>query len=366
MRIMLVLLVALLSSGGCLLMSSRECATGGVCPAGMICSDDEYRVCALPTCGNHSLDPGEDCDGVIHAPRDGCPADCVFHSPLVPGGTFERGFDRGGDQAFRQHQPATISSFRLDKHEVTVRRFRKFVDAGMGTQQHPPPSLAGARAYIFGSGWNRRWNAELPVNTAALRAELQAGPFHTWTDEPGANEYRPINWVTWYEAMAFCVWDGGFLPTATEWVYAASGGNQQRAFPWSDPPESLIIDAAHASYGDAGSGEQPPDRTSCFGDGRPDCAVTDLTEVGTKPAGNGRWGHSDLAGNVTEWTLDSYSPEPPESCHDCANLTPGAYRLSGGGTLFEAPLRQRAQFLHVLVSPAATGVRCARRAEDAL
>ena len=52
----------------------------------------------------------------------------------------ERGpHDASGDMRW----PATVSMFRLDKYEVTVGRFRAFVDAGMGTQSKPP--VAGAK-----------------------------------------------------------------------------------------------------------------------------------------------------------------------------------------------------------------------------
>ena len=39
----------------------------------------------------------------------------------------------------RPAHKVSISSFRLDKYEVTVGRFRAFVDAGMGAQTSPPP-----------------------------------------------------------------------------------------------------------------------------------------------------------------------------------------------------------------------------------
>ncbi len=48
----------------------------------------------------------------------------------------------------------------------------------------------------------------------------------------GSNENQPINCVTWYEAFAFCISDGGYLPTAAEWNYAAAGGSDQRAYPF--------------------------------------------------------------------------------------------------------------------------------------
>jgi len=40
--------------------------------------------------------------------------------------------------------------------------------------------------------------------------------------------------------------------------------------------------------------------------------------VGSKPAGKGRWGHTELVGNVAEWTLDWYREGYPTPCADCA------------------------------------------------
>jgi formylglycine-generating enzyme required for sulfatase activity len=60
-----------------------------------------------------------------------------------------------------------------------------------------------------------------------------------------------------------------------------------------------------------------------------DCALTDLIVVGSKPKGNGKWGHADLAGNVLEWTQD-FSANYVVPCNDCANLTNGTWRILGG------------------------------------
>jgi formylglycine-generating enzyme len=276
-------------------------------------------------------------------------------SPQVTGGTYYRGNDVAGDpNSGDQTAPATVGSFRLDKYEVTVGRFRAFVQAGMGTQSSPPAAGAGAHARIAGSGWDASWNPRLAADRAALLAALKChATYQTWTDAPGANEARPMNCVSWYEASAFCAWDGGYLPTDAEWNYAAAGGDQQRAFPWSSPPSSLTVDGTYASYLNG---------TNCVGDGMPGCALTDLVLVGTKPGGNGRWGQADLVGNVAEWTLDWFSLYPMP-CTDCANLELASDRVLHGGNfgqpVFYMRMRSRSPMAPHNRS-AGVGVRCAR------
>lgn len=239
-------------------------------------------------------------------------------SPVVTGGTFYRSYDGVGynDSGY----PATVRTFRLDKYEVTVGRFRQFVNAGMGTQQNSLPSAAGGRT-LNGmenqGGWDPAWNVNLALDSGALITSIKCNAtYQSWTDTPGGNENRPMNCMTWYEAMAFCIWDGGFLPTETEWNYAASGGSEQRAYPWSNPASSLTIDCSYANY------------NNCV-----NSPSGGLNRVGSEsPAGDGAWGHSDLGGNVSEWNLDSYaSPYPATTCNDCANLTTASGKVLRGG-----------------------------------
>ena len=226
-------------------------------------------------------------------------------SLLVPGGTFNRP---------NSGYAATLSDYYLDKYEITVGRFRAFVDAGMGTQNNPPAAGAGAHPLITGSGWDSAWNANLPLDTAALKARLQRYQvLSTWTDTPGDNENRPQNYFDWYTAFAFCAWDGGRLPTDAEWNYAAVGGSEQREHPWGNADADYTM----ASY-------------DCMGDGVSGCSLADFILVGTKPAGNARWGHADLAGNVWEWTLDC-DGEDEMPCNDCANLLDPTFRVMEGG-----------------------------------
>jgi formylglycine-generating enzyme required for sulfatase activity len=284
--------------------------------------------------------------------------DSCCNSPEVTGGSYFRSYDLAGDLNLgKMIYPATVSSFRLDKYEVTVGRFRAFVNAGMGTQSNPPLANSGAHEKIVGSGWDASWNAKLLASTPSLSTALKCNSeLQTWTDKPGDNENRPISCVTWYEAAAFCAWDGGYLPTESEWNYAATGGDQQRAYPWSSPAASLTIDGAHAVYYDSVT-------EGCVDRDEPDCTLSDLLVVGSKPEGDGRWGQSDLAASLYEWTLDLAAPyESP--CADCAGLTRGWAREIRGGSYASSAWELRAGIRHSFVSTdrvSLVGFRCARR-----
>src|SRR5262249_24497148 len=83
--------------------------------------------------------PGRSTCGWTH--RESC---CT--SNPVPGGTFFRDFDRvkNLDAGF----PAHVSSFRLDRFEVTVGRFRPFADAVVGGWR--PRTGSGIHAHLQG------------------------------------------------------------------------------------------------------------------------------------------------------------------------------------------------------------------------
>lgn len=299
---------------------------------------------------------GPSCQGLPAACGSSGTANCCDPGNPVVGGTYYRSYDLAGDGlSGSRNYPATISTFFLDKYEVTVGRFRTFVNAGRGTQASAPAIGEGAHDKIAGSGWDTSWNASLPASQSALVAAVKCQANYTWTDIPGANEARPMNCLTWYEAMAFCIWDGGYLPTEAEWNYAATGGGQQRAYPWSVPAETLTLTAAHASYKDG---------ANCVGDGVVGCAVTDLVRVGSKPMGDGLWGQSDLAGNVWEWSLDRYASQYSNPCTDCAQMETGEYRVFRGGTYGYGEITLRTGDRRsgpAVLNDDGVGVRCARR-----
>jgi sulfatase modifying factor 1 len=261
---------------------------------------------------------------------------------LVPGGTFYRGYD--GVVFTDDRYPATVADFYLDKYEITVGRFRKFVEAGMGNQDSPPEPGAGAHPLIPGSGWKSTWTPFLPWTTTNLKAELECQfAFQTWTDKVGSNESRPINCLDWFAAAAFCAWDGGRLATSAEWNYAAAGGSEQRYYPWSNPPTSTIVNDSYAVY--CGNSCDHPQN------------------VGAKsPKGDGKWGHADLGGNVWEWVLDGDAPFS-NPCDNCADLVESRFRVlwGGGFDVTEVALRG-AQHLPAFPDQPylGWGARCAR------
>ncbi len=278
-------------------------------------------------------------------PSCGGSKDCC-EAAVVKGGSF----NRTNDPSY----PATVSDFKLDVYEVTVGRFRAFVDAGKGTQAAPPAAGAGAHPKIAGSGWDSSFDANLLGSTAELRAALACDPaYPIWTDSPSGNELKPITCVSWWEAFAFCAWDGGRLPTEAEWNYAASGGSEHRTFPWGE-----TIDSTKASY-------------DCTGDGSraEQCAYGDIRPVGSySPQGDGKWGHVDLVGNVWEWVLDYYAtPFRLASCNDCADLQHPAendWRTFRGGS-FRADRYLVPNTFRLANEPKRQfdiGIRCARAA----
>lgn len=354
------------------------CGPNGDCPRGLACiqgvcehdpgdvdvdaSDEGPAVDAAPSPQFRSCVALQPTCGAMH--DDSC-----CNSPEVLGGSYFRSYDKAGDpDSGDKGAPATISSFRLDKYDVTVGRFRAFVNAGpgMGTQANPPMPGAGVHPNRPQSGWDKSWDQLLPASTAQLRQDLQCDPtLTTWTESPmpsspGPNENRPVNCVTWQEAMAFCVWDGGYLPTEAEWNYTAAGGDEQRAYPWSSPdPASLVVSPDYASYDDGTNQD-----TDCFGDGMLGCTVTDLVEVGTKPMGEGRWTHSELAGTIWRWMLDWSAPYESD-CTDCATVIPpgpAPVRALRGGSFFNGipSLRTGKRFDTTSPRYYNIGFRCAR------
>ncbi len=92
----------------------------------------------------------------------------------------------------------------------------------------------------------------------------------------------PAVGVTWYDADAYCRWNGKRLPTEVEWEHSA-GGNGLGGWPWGDV---FITGAANLRGTEDGYAYSAP--------------------VGSFDPGRSPFGLYAMAGNVEEWVSDWY------------------------------------------------------------
>jgi formylglycine-generating enzyme required for sulfatase activity len=358
------------SSGGerCSPCTEAAYECGAVCCEKQTCLNAE-----LGACGTSYGARGQSCKGGLDCPIPTLKgevehADCC-ESIDLPGGTFPMGLDPSGRNRcpaafFEANQDCSLSGdevpehsvklapYRLDRFEVTVGRFREFADAW---EYRGLPAGAGGDAVVAGAGWQSAWNADLPTSRQALDDDVSCRTYlggslaslATWTPVAGANENMPITCVTWFEAFAFCAWDGGRLPTEAEWEVAAANGQRGDLYPWGETEPSLEL-AVYCPYGLTNCHEVPPPILP--------------SPVGSLPQGANRAGHRDLAGNVGEWTLDTWAPYPVHAVTNYANLTSEGVRVIRGGSFTDDPSQlraaNRADTAGNIVSPV-TGFRCA-------
>jgi len=290
-------------------------------------------------------------------------------SLLVTGGAYYRTYDPTGpgpdggpvDEA----DSASVSTFRLDKYLVTVGRFRQFVEVWRGGGGWTPPAGSGKHSHlnggrglvdvgaspdagtVFETGWQTSDNANIALSDAGLACEGDA----TWTPAPGVKESLPMSCVSWLQARAFCIWDGGFLPSEAEWEYAAAGGAEQLEYPWGSVDPGVMN--RYAIYG------------CYYPNSDRNCTVAAaFAPVGTAALGAGRWGQLDLEGEVYEWNLDWYRYSYVNPCTDCAVLTQSdstelVYRGSPANSTYLLP-SQRESFDPSDGTFGDIGFRCAR------
>lgn len=67
-------------------------------------------------------------------------------------------------------------------------------------------------AVDYEPGWLASDNSFIAPTDDHLLCDGTTG-WNTWTPSAGTQENVPITCVTWQEAYAFCIWDGGFLPS---------------------------------------------------------------------------------------------------------------------------------------------------------
>jgi formylglycine-generating enzyme required for sulfatase activity len=169
------------------------------------------------------------------------------------------------------------------------------------------PEYPRRRAFVGAFGIDRR-----EVTNAAYRACVRAGACAPSIVPEGGVLGRadhPVVGVRWADAVSFCAWRGGRLPTEAEWEKAARGDDETRRFPWGRAYDSHL-----ANHG------RSPLRTD------PIDGFLESAPVGSFPDGRSPFGLDDMAGNVWEWTS-----EPPAMPFEMG-FDASAFRAIRGGS----------------------------------
>jgi formylglycine-generating enzyme required for sulfatase activity len=179
----------------------------------------------------------------------------------IPEGEFWMGDDDGPPEE-RPRRRVYTDAFLIDKTEVTVGQFRRFVEA------------TGYITEAEQQGWAL-------VYSRPGQAERKEGA--TWKS-PGfpQTDQHPVTCVSRRDAAAYCAWAGKRLPTEAEWERAARGP-EGRMWPWGN---TWARERAHADRPSRGT-----------------------IPAGSLPAGASPFGVLDLAGNVAEVCDDWFDPD---------------------------------------------------------
>lgn len=198
---------------------------------------------------------------------------------VIPGGTFERGSNKGGRDEMPRHQ-ISLDPYAIDIHPVTNEQFGRFLDEMGGEKDHNNNDIIRLR--------------ESRIKRAGGKITIESG-----------YAKHPVVGVTWYGAVAYAKWVGKRLPTEAEWEVAAAGGLLDCIY-----PTGKDIDRTQANF-----------------------FSSDTTPVLSYPA-NG-YGLYDMAGNVYQWCHDWYdyhyynlSVQEP---HNPKGPLQGVYRVLRGG-----------------------------------
>ena len=119
--------------------------------------------------------------------------------------------------------PLAIGDFLMDRHEVTNRQFKAFMDAGGYSRREFWPAEMAAMG-----GWDALVSRFKDRTARPGPATWEAGEFPTGQGD------LPVGGVSWYEAMAYAKYADKSLPTIYHWARAASVATAKYVVPGSN------------------------------------------------------------------------------------------------------------------------------------
>jgi len=184
-----------------------------------------------------------------------------------------------GGKINREGAASEVPAFFLDRHEVTIGDYEKFLAA---IRQDPT------------------WQALVPESARPQKSKPESLAPRDWSEmlrrarknekyqEQKISRDTPVFNVDYPSAAAYAKWKGRRLPTMDEWLRAA-GGNESMPFPWGNHP-----DPTRANFGATREDQAGRDPGDSFFNAAPGESF---------PGDRGPFGHFDLGGNVSEWAV---------------------------------------------------------------
>lgn len=244
-----------------------------------------------------------------------------YNMVLVPGGSFMMGpVDQDMVEGVNTSKRKSVSSFYMDQTETTNNQYRQFINEMLDQAANAADGSAGevedeeeatenlleaideefVRTQLYPD--SNVWRNDFTHHMADTRVDY-------YYEHPAFDDY-PVVGISWEAARFYANWRSQYLneyrekkglapypnfslPSAAQWEYAARGGKELAKYPWGGPYIRDDEGELRANF-KPGKGNFNEDGYSYTS------PVTNFTP--------NDYGLYDMAGNVSEWTLDAYNP----------------------------------------------------------
>ncbi len=175
-----------------------------------------------------------------------------------------------GEFIFQDGQKIALPTFYIDKHEVTIREYKKFLDAIAKGYRPERCPFEPKNKYYTPANW--------PLMLQAIRQDVLFNNSQLSWDSP-------VFGVDWFDAYQYAGWRGKRLPTEQAWEKAARG-TDGRQYPWGNDFDPAKCRSAAADVN------------------------MKWAEVFAYPDDKSPYEVIGMTGNVSEWTASAPGPTP--------------------------------------------------------